>query len=184
MSSAPHDHDPTQYDRTLLAQAPLATRAQRQQGYDHVLLEPNRRAKHLQPSPDLELKEFSTDQKATAAEAQSPRWQSWRWKLIAGAVITLVVIAAIVGGAVGATAHKRSRSSSSDTVGVNTLSASGQSGISIFGSGSPSATATTTSQGEGQTLSQGFVAVATQPVPSSDIFAQRTARHFPTGRRR
>ncbi|KAF7344961.1 hypothetical protein MVEN_01658800 [Mycena venus] len=181
-----------EYDRTLLAQAPVATRAQRQEGYDHVLLAPNRRAKRTQS--DLELNEQpSIEPKAlahAAREAQStPVQQSasfWprRWKPIVGVVISLVVIAAIVGGAVGATSHKKKNSSSpDDTVGVSTLSASGQSS-GIFDPSSIAAATPSASESTGKSLSQDTVAVATQPVPASDIFTLRTVRrHLSTARR-
>ncbi|KAJ7255109.1 hypothetical protein B0H12DRAFT_1233187 [Mycena haematopus] len=190
MSSAPA----VRYDEALLAQAPELTRAQRQEGYDHVLLEPNRRATRTEP--DFALKESPTEPEvqvaANAAETQNaahPLASQWwrRWKLIVGAVITLVVLAAIVGGAVGGTVDKGKSKSISDTVtsggtaeigtlsatSIGTPSASDQSGVS----GVPSVTSTS----KGPTLSLDGVAVGTQPAFSSDMFVPvRTGRHFST----
>ncbi|KAJ7028098.1 hypothetical protein C8F04DRAFT_1188934 [Mycena alexandri] len=159
------------YDRSLLAQTPPATRAQLQEGYDAVLLAPNRRAKRTQS--DLGLNEaFEEPKGAAPVQTQSPTQSFWqrRWKSIVGLLIVLVVIAAVVGGAVGATSHKKK--SNTDSVGISTVSASDESGI--FGL----STSTSTSQTEAASFSADSVAVATQPVASADIFSQVTARHF------
>ncbi|KAF7373156.1 hypothetical protein MSAN_00523700 [Mycena sanguinolenta] len=180
MSAAPT----AQYDQSLLAQAPVLTRAQRQEGYDHVLLEPIRGAKRTESNSAL--KETPTDpevQAEAAAETQNNVHTSWwrRRKLIVGAVITLVVIAAVVGGSVGGTLHKGSKSTS-DTVGIGTLSAGVTSTGTLSASesgifGTPSVASASQEQ-----LNH---AVVTRPVPSSNIFVPiETTRHLFTTRRR
>lgn len=116
--------------------------------------------------------------------AQSESFWQRRWKPILGAVITLVVIAAVVGGAVGATAGKKksNQDDASVTVGTGAVSAGDQSGI--FGSQS------STSATGGATLSNSLdtVAVATaesvsavtQAASSDNFLRQRTARHILT----
>ncbi|KAJ7446078.1 hypothetical protein FB451DRAFT_1292078 [Mycena latifolia] len=157
------------YDRRLLAQAPAATRAQLQQGYDSVLLAPNRRAK---TQSDLAVNEVKEPE--PAPRPWQPFWTQRR-KLMFGLLIMLVVITAIVGGTVGATERKKEGPDTTD-VGTGALSSgdASQSGIFV----PPSSTST------GASLSQDSVAIATQPVASSDLFAQVTARHFVTARRR
>ncbi|KAJ7748636.1 hypothetical protein B0H16DRAFT_1725455 [Mycena metata] len=158
------------YDRSLLAQAPPATRAQRQEGYDAVLLAPNRRAERTQS--DLALNETLEEPKGTApVQTQSPThfWRRRR-KAVVGLLVVLVVIAAVVGGAVGATSHKKK--ANTDSVGISTVTASDESGI--FGS----STAASTSQIPSASSLADSVAVATKPPASSDIFPQVTARHF------
>ncbi|KAJ6542906.1 hypothetical protein B0H19DRAFT_1172395 [Mycena capillaripes] len=165
------------YDRSLLAQAPVATRAQLQEGYDHVLLAPNRRTKRTES--DLVLNEPSVEPKAHAAQTSNTQsfWRR-RWKAIVGVLVILVVIAAIVGGAVGATSRKKK--SDADTVGTGTLSV-GQSGI--FGLPS-STTSEESTVSPSKTLSQDSVGIATQPIASADIFVPRSPRHGFTARRR
>ncbi|KAJ7163947.1 hypothetical protein C8R43DRAFT_1122905 [Mycena crocata] len=162
-----------QYDRALLAQAPPATRAQLQEGYDSVLLVPNRRAKRTES--DLALKVGSYEPKThTDASAALPVFWRRRWKSILGALIALVVLVAIVGGAVGAAARRRGDDArtqtayTTETQGVGTSMLSGgtdESGV-IFGG--PPVTTTSAS------LSLDSVVVATEPIASSDIFAQVT----------
>ncbi|KAF8179001.1 hypothetical protein K438DRAFT_1977492 [Mycena galopus ATCC 62051] len=175
MSSGPSPN----YDRTLLAQTPALTKAQRQGGYDHILLEPNRRVKR---TPELALKETSTapefDATNTAELRKNPDgfWSRW-WRPLVGAAITLVVIGAIVGGAVGATVHKGKSGSKAE--GTSTFSAVGigtdspESGQSIIFT-APSAP----DASGGTTLSLDASVSATQPAPSPNVFVPRTAHHF------
>ncbi|KAJ7278881.1 hypothetical protein C8J57DRAFT_149762 [Mycena rebaudengoi] len=116
------------YDRNLLAHAPVATRAQLQEGYDTVLLEPNR-AKRSQS--DVALTVISKEQ----AQSTPTRsfWQSRKRHLI-GALIALVILAAILGGAVGSTAKKKKTQpdTSHENTSTSTLS-SATSTSGIFG---------------------------------------------------
>ncbi|KAJ6457614.1 hypothetical protein C8R45DRAFT_563400 [Mycena sanguinolenta] len=184
MSAAATAH----YDHTLLAQAPELTKAQRQEGYDHVLLEPIRGAKRTESNSAL--KESPTEPEiqgeANAAETQNDVHTSWwrRRKLIVGAMITLLVIAAVVGGAVGGTLHKGSKSTS-DTEGVGTLSATAVSIGTLSASDKSSIFGTPSVASASQGPLHDAI-VATQPVPSlSDIVMPvRTARHLSTARRR
>ncbi|KAJ6600421.1 hypothetical protein DFH09DRAFT_595215 [Mycena vulgaris] len=167
MSSAPE----AKYDRDLLAQTPAVTRTQLQQGYDSVLLAPNRRAKRT--DSDVALNEGKVNEPA------APSRSCWhgRGKTILVLLIVLVIIAAIVGGAVGATVRKKQAPPPTVDVGTATLSlSSGLDQSGIFGS--PSSTSATKS------FSLDSVAIGTEPVGSSDIFPQSTARHCATVRRR
>ncbi|KAJ7156190.1 hypothetical protein C8R46DRAFT_1115370 [Mycena filopes] len=165
----------THYDRSLLDHAPAATRAQLQEGYDAVLLAPNRRAKRTESH--LALNEaghgFKPEFQATPAQfpPQSRPTQSFwqrRWKPIVALLIAVVVIAAVVGGAVGATANRQT-TNSSDAEGVSTVSAGDESGIisasTLTSPGDTSETATST------LAFSAVVGVETQPgVVSADIF--------------
>ncbi|KAJ7500787.1 hypothetical protein B0H11DRAFT_766913 [Mycena galericulata] len=175
MSSAP-------YDRTLLAQAPVATRAQLQEGYDSVLLAPNRRAKGNESDIALELKE-------RPQQRVKPVSSPWGWrKPVLGLLIALVVIAAIVGGAVGATARKkRTSTSDSEVTGDAGIGTDPLASASIFVTLPPTASSSissVSSQSHVASFSPDSVAVATNPPAASDIFPQVTARHFVTARRR
>ncbi|KAJ6458857.1 hypothetical protein C8R47DRAFT_1162761 [Mycena vitilis] len=195
MSSEAH------YDRSLLAQAPAASRAQRQEGYDHVLLAPNRRAKRTQS--DLALNEGSQEPKAPVAPLldapqTKPFWQR-RWKALVAVVVVLVVIAGVVGGAVGATTRKKTPTT--DTVGIITASmipvsqsVSSTSTTSSTNAASPSQSggtavatqpaASDSPQPTASSAEYAFVGAATEPVPSTDILVPRSPRHGITARRR
>ncbi|KAJ7648463.1 hypothetical protein B0H17DRAFT_435460 [Mycena rosella] len=164
------------YDRRLLAQAPAATRAQLQQGYDSVLLAPNRREK--QAESDLALNESVARHEKPAALSRSC-WQG-RGKAILGLLIALVVIAAIVVGAVGATARKKRSPLETADVETGALSSGvgSQSGIFVLPPATSSSKATAS-----KSLSLDSVAVMTQPVAVSGVFPQVTP-HFVTARRR
>ncbi|KAJ7657723.1 hypothetical protein DFH06DRAFT_1197000 [Mycena polygramma] len=195
MSSEAH------YDRSLLAQAPAASRAQRQEGYDHVLLAPNRRAKRTQS--DLGLNEGSQEPKVPVAPLldapyTKPFWQR-RWKALVAVVVVLVVIAAVVGGAVGATIRKKKPAA--ETVGIITAStipagqpvsststtSSTNESLPSQSSGTAVATQPAASDSPQPTASSAeyaFVGVATETIPSTHVFVPRTPRHGITARRR
>ncbi|KAJ7145618.1 hypothetical protein C8R44DRAFT_723546 [Mycena epipterygia] len=190
----------TNYDRSLLAQTPAATRAQLQEGYDSVLLAPNRRARRTDSDLALNTGAGSKEQEpqeqpaaqvysGSGATTTTSFWRRRGGKIL-GVILALVAIAAVIGAAVGATSHKRSSSKDADTsdVGTGTLSSGLADSASIFGftsagSGGGESIAATPSSA----LSQDSVPVATQPVASSDIFnaagAQVTARHMSHRRR-
>ncbi|KAJ7774163.1 hypothetical protein DFH07DRAFT_952421 [Mycena maculata] len=156
MSSAP-------YDRSLLAQAPIATRAQLQEGYDSVLLAPNRRANRTESDIALNA---AVEPKATPQHAQPiSRWP-WRWKPAMALLITLVVIAVIVGGAVGGSLHKKRAKASTDALaGVGSAPLSLTSGIfeppaTPAASGSSSSSTPSSSQVSSSSQGQGGVAAA------------------------
>ncbi|KAJ7222116.1 hypothetical protein GGX14DRAFT_662655 [Mycena pura] len=171
--AGPHTH----YDRSLAAQAPAATRAQLQEGYDTTPLAPNRRPPS-RPS-DLALNEVAEAEKSltrgprnTTHVGQSiSGWQRQRWR-IAGLLITLVVVGAIVGGAVGATVRRRQHSQ------PQALASAGVGEGSVVDASVSGAAVVTASLA---TESIFTIAVAAQPAAS---FAQATPRLRAHGARR
>ncbi|KAJ7622532.1 hypothetical protein FB45DRAFT_125936 [Roridomyces roridus] len=144
-------HTPAPYDRSLLAQAPVVTREQLQEGYDTVLLFPNRRSstgKQLLridsdpallddkearlPLPELSPRETRPNGPGVyTSSAQARTSKPWPWrKITLCLLITFVLVAAAVAAGVGATiskrTHQQNHTDSTQTtpgVGVGTLSA-------------------------------------------------------------
>jgi len=172
MSSAP-------YDQSLLAQAPVATRAQLQEGYDSVLLAPNRR--RIESDPALDSKEGERRRNVAP-----PPFRAWR-KPVLGLLITLVVIAAILGAALGATARKRAHTSTGTDTAVQVGTGTPAS-ASIFGAPTTTSSSTipvpSSSLQPASPFAESIVAIATLPSAVSGLFPQVTARHFVTARRR
>ncbi|KAH0834126.1 hypothetical protein J3R83DRAFT_11416, partial [Lanmaoa asiatica] len=148
------------YDQNLLDEAPRATRAQLQEGYNVDLLEqPPRRMPSVrsplpqtpQPAPltvplTPGIAETGLGEKlgAPTPAASKPRTSFWRSRngIIAIVLIVLIVIGAVVGGAVGGTVKKSSNNSVS-TTGTGSTSSSGSSALPITPvSNSSEATAT------------------------------------------
>ncbi|RDB18140.1 hypothetical protein Hypma_000616 [Hypsizygus marmoreus] len=99
------------YDQTLLAEAPAATRKQLQEGYTTDLLDPNLgkvtpppSASRADPERGLAAKEYPHE--PHAAPAAVPFWRTTKGKIII-AIAALVVVGAVIGGAVGGTRKKK-----------------------------------------------------------------------------
>lgn len=96
------------YDQNLLASAPVATRAQLQEGYATDLLDSNHGkatpttpppASQVDPERGLVPKEYN-DSRA------QPFWRTGKGRIVIF-LVALVVVGAIVGGAVGGTVGKK-----------------------------------------------------------------------------
>ncbi|KAL1740648.1 hypothetical protein HDZ31DRAFT_67737 [Schizophyllum fasciatum] len=126
------------YDEGLLAEAPKATKAQLQEGYNPDILAPQRPAT-TSPTRDIESKGQSPATTPALYTPSARRPPFWRTKkgMIALAVLALVIVGAVVGGAVGG------------TVGKSDGKSGGEGGLTT-----PSATATvvTSTDGEGQVV--------------------------------
>ncbi|KAJ6620449.1 hypothetical protein B0H10DRAFT_1078352 [Mycena sp. CBHHK59/15] len=146
------------YDLNLLAQAPEATRAQKQEGYDAVLLAPNRMKRS---QSDVVLNAIS-EEKVPLDKRPTALAAFWKRR----------------GGAVGSTVQKNKNKTKDDTADEG-VGAVGQSGI--FGSPVATSSQAPSETSQVQGFSQGSVATE---VVASDITAQVTARHFFTTRRR
>ncbi|KAK0477594.1 hypothetical protein IW261DRAFT_268164 [Armillaria novae-zelandiae] len=131
------------YDEALLADAPAATRAQLQEGYNPDILRPNRTPPVRNDSdPDPESQSgppTSKEHLPLSAESSPPLRRIPFWRTRKGIIIiviaVIVVIGAVVGGAVGGTVGKSSSSSSSSS--DNSVEGGGaQSGITSASSSS------------------------------------------------
>jgi len=160
------------YDQTLLGDAPRATRAQLQEGYNVDLLEqpPRRTSSVRKPPPQIPaqlpptapltpaIPETVPGEKFASApyipQAPEPRTSFWRSRkgVITVVLIALIVIGAVVGGAVGGTVKK----SSNNTTGTNNP---GTSGSAPF---TPISVSTSTSAAETQTGTQTGVGTGTE----------------------
>ncbi|KAG1750437.1 uncharacterized protein EDB91DRAFT_1244022 [Suillus paluster] len=116
------------YDQNLLDEAPAATRAQRQEGYNVDLLDdrPNRPLS-TQPlqTPPPQITHRDTDVESNSQEkvvpgavtnASPPTKSFWRRRngIITIFVIVVVVLGAVIGGAVGGTVGKHSSTTSTN----------------------------------------------------------------------
>ncbi|KAG7442071.1 uncharacterized protein BT62DRAFT_922889 [Guyanagaster necrorhizus] len=145
------------YDQALLAEAPAATKAQLQEGYNPDILRPNRTPPVLSDTePDPESQSgppTSKEHLPLSAGSSSPLRRIPFWRTRKGIIIiviaVIVVIGAVVGGAVGGTVGKSSNKNNNAVV-----SGSSQSGI-------PAASAS--SSGSGQGIEQGA------PITSSGV---------------
>ncbi|KAJ8585653.1 hypothetical protein M405DRAFT_865233 [Rhizopogon salebrosus TDB-379] len=113
------------YDQALLDEAPAATRAQRQEGYNVDLLDsrPTRplSTQPFQPSPPpiapRDIESFSKENIVPPTYAQKSTRSFWRSRngVITMFVIAVVVLGAVIGGAVGGTVGKNSNNNVSPT---------------------------------------------------------------------
>ncbi|KAG0700997.1 hypothetical protein DFH29DRAFT_1080338 [Suillus ampliporus] len=156
------------YDQNLLDEAPAATRAQRQEGYNVDLLDdrPNRTTstQPLQPPPpqitptDVESNSQEKFVPGAAAHVSSHPTQSfWRSRkgIITIFVIAVVVLGAVIGGAVGGTVGKHSSANNNAVTSpagqvpnpssspVSTASAAVGSGAAAAASSSPTSSSST-----------------------------------------
>ncbi|KIK55645.1 hypothetical protein GYMLUDRAFT_833975 [Collybiopsis luxurians FD-317 M1] len=144
------------YDASLLASAPQATNAMKREGYDPHLLEQEQKATAAQAraangngsgsASDLNAKEYppyphtnANDRGFPSARRQTPFWRT-RNGIIFIVVLSAVVLAAVIGGAVGGTRHKSHAITTPDQ--NQTSSASGPAPAQSVGSASGSASAT------------------------------------------
>lgn len=157
------------YDQNLLASAPVATREEKQEGYNLDLLEAGRpRASASPPSePSPASEHGATLANAAPFPARSPAraasktpWYRTKTGAAGLTILALVIIGAIIGGAVGGTRHKHhSTSDSSSTTSSSSVSPStsangglgqGTGGTGIGqGAASPSPTTTSLSASQG-----------------------------------
>jgi len=101
------------YDANLLASAPVATKAQLQDGYDPVLL-----AEKQTPLPsrrDLEAGVPAGETRDTAITPTKQPFYRTKKGIIIIFVAVIVIIAVVVGGAVGGSSHKKKTTSASDS---------------------------------------------------------------------
>jgi len=118
------------YDQALLDEAPAATRAQRQEGYNVDLLDsrPTRplSTQPLQPTPPpitprvTDIESFSKENIVPPIYAQKSTQSFWRSRngFITMFVIAVVVLGAVIGGAVGETVGKNSNNGDIQTPGI------------------------------------------------------------------
>ncbi|KDQ52454.1 hypothetical protein JAAARDRAFT_198367 [Jaapia argillacea MUCL 33604] len=157
MSSSYHDtpkHNGS-YDAALLAAAPVATRAEKQEGYNVDLLDNGRpnRAASTSPGPATVLTPHRSDPELAASKeryanglspsssAKVPFWRTTKGLIIL-VVVAIVIIGAVVGGAVGGTAGKKKSTNGGVGGGTNPGSAPDTSSVA-----SPSASITVSSTG-------------------------------------
>ncbi|KAH7882738.1 hypothetical protein F5I97DRAFT_312170 [Phlebopus sp. FC_14] len=157
-----------EYDQNLLDEAPKATRAQRQEGYNVDLLDerPARRSPSMRspstPAPNAlpvtpGVAESGSREKFAPGAPNSvytpaPRKSFWKTRngIITLAVITLVILGAVIGGAVGGTmgAKKNNNVVSGGTTGSQSDVPNASSSIPL--SSSSTATSSQAQQGVGQ----------------------------------
>ncbi|KAI0632750.1 hypothetical protein C8Q77DRAFT_1119551 [Trametes polyzona] len=102
------------YDARLLASAPAATRAEKQEGYDIDLLDNPRAAPSHTPPPAVPILTANHSKAEEGGYAYAPSrpplpWYRTRKWMFALALGTVVVLAAIIGGAVGGTVGHSSK---------------------------------------------------------------------------
>jgi len=96
------------YDQNLLAAAPVATKAQLQEGYTTDLLNPDHGKATPPPSASLADPERGLVNKEYVTTTRAPPFWQTRKGIIIIVVAVLVVLAVVIGGAVGGTrnSHK------------------------------------------------------------------------------
>ncbi|KAG2112948.1 hypothetical protein BD769DRAFT_1673919 [Suillus cothurnatus] len=144
------------YDQNLLDEAPAATRAQRQEGYQVDLLDdrPIRTAStqplkppHIIPSDtDVESSSLTREKVVPGATAYASRPTQSFWRTRNGKitifVVAIVIIGAVVGGAVGGTVGKIGSNNNTPAQNITSI---GQTSISPGKSSTLTPTSTTTS---------------------------------------
>ncbi|KDR78007.1 hypothetical protein GALMADRAFT_244978 [Galerina marginata CBS 339.88] len=154
------------YDESLLASAPVATKAQLQSGYNPDLLvekhtpPPSRQG--ITPAP-------ARDGRDLESQAVPPKAPFYRTKkgIIIIAVAVVVVIAVVVGGAVGGS-KKKNKTLASDVQGAGT-----QSGAPASNSTSASSSSTTAGNSQG--------VAGPSPSSSSGDASATLSKLFPSG---
>ncbi|SJL06933.1 uncharacterized protein ARMOST_10275 [Armillaria ostoyae] len=164
------------YDEALLAEAPAATRAQLQEGYNPDILRPNRTPpvrNDTDPDPESQSgPPTSKEHLPLSAESSPPLRRIPFWRTRKGIIIiviaVIVVIGAVVGGAVGGTVGKSSSSSSNDAVeggGGGTQSGITPSSASSSGSGQGIEQGAPATSSETRQTTVTATATATQTTP-------------------
>ncbi|KAG8215455.1 hypothetical protein J3R82DRAFT_9071 [Butyriboletus roseoflavus] len=170
------------YDQNLLDEAPRATRAQLQEGYNVDLLEqpPRRTLSVRNPPPQiphpasvgvpltLGVAEAGSGEKFSSPThiPATPKPSFWRSRngIITILVIVLVVVGAIVGGAVGGTVKK----SSVNTVGTTGTGSTSSSGITTAGVSNSSTNTASQGIGAGSSRPAGFTSTNPTSTASQD----------------
>jgi len=163
------------YDQNLLAAAPVATRAQLQEGYTTDLLDPNHgkatpphSASQADPERGLVHKEYAGH---VTSRAQ-PFWRTRKGMIIIF-IVAVVIVAAVIGGAVGGTAGKK-QATGSPSQGQDSGQGTGQQGS---GQENPVGTGATTNQSAStnptsQPASQTTITTTPSPSPTTDTLGQ------------
>jgi len=161
------------YDRDLLASAPVATRQERQEGYNVDLLEkgdgPARTPSGRGSPVPVSLKEqtLPTPQRRTTDETSSPSLKRatpfWRTGKGIGLIVIaiIVILGAVIGGAVGGTVGKNHHSNSATSGGS----------ASMTSGSSPSQGVGTDSGGSNTAISPGGAGSVASPSPSASASA-------------
>ncbi|KAK7035645.1 hypothetical protein R3P38DRAFT_2908440 [Favolaschia claudopus] len=196
------------YDLSLLAQVPPPTKAQRQEGYDHlILIQPNRRATRAEYDSekvkvDLAKEDencgLSSPTEAKIAAERLPQQQQqplpqqswfhgWR-KAIVLVFVVLVVLAAIIVGTVEGIASQSRKHASSPAESTSDSNPDPSSDSEPIGSVDPSAASIApVSNASASAAQEEFgtvaVAVATQSAELPDRFVKNAARSLHKARR-
>ncbi|KAK7027659.1 hypothetical protein R3P38DRAFT_2939620, partial [Favolaschia claudopus] len=187
------------YDLSLLAQVPPPTKAQRQEGYDHlILIQPNRRATRAEYDSekvkvDLAKEDencgLSSPTEAKIAAERLPQQQplpqqswfhGWR-KAIVLVFVVLVVLAVIIVGTVEGIASQSRKHASLPAGSTSNSNPDPSSDSEPIGSADPSAASIApVSDASASAAQEEFgtvaVAVATQSAELPDRFVQNAAR--------
>ncbi|KAI0668962.1 hypothetical protein C8Q78DRAFT_1043924 [Trametes maxima] len=137
------------YDERLLASAPAATRAEKQEGYDVDLLDERRAARGASTTPPPVAVLSANHAKAEAGgyaysqPSAVPWYRTRKWVLIL-VLGGLVVIGAVVGGAVGGTVGHNNKNS--NNVATGDTGGGGASGPAVSEAGGGSGQAASKSQ--------------------------------------
>ncbi|KII90233.1 hypothetical protein PLICRDRAFT_40431 [Plicaturopsis crispa FD-325 SS-3] len=170
------------YDQSLLADAPVATKAELQEGYNVDLLQPTRKPAPPATPPTVSRSNTNTDPEAaqpkrgyvpTSPPAKVPFWRT-RKGIFALAVLAIVIIAAVVGGAVGGTRKHHNN----DAASPSSSASSTASGTNSAGAGADSPTSTTespTSTSAAVATDAGTASTTTHPPGGNLHFATSTA---------
>ncbi|KAI0641034.1 hypothetical protein C8Q79DRAFT_1014856 [Trametes meyenii] len=148
------------YDERLLASAPAATRAEKQEGYDVDLLDERRPARGASTTPPPLPALSANHAKAEAGGYTYPQpsavpwYRTRKWVLIL-VLGSLVVIGAVVGGAVGGTVGHNNKDSSN--VATGDAGGGGASGPAVSGAGG----------GEGQAASKSSDTASATTTPAT-----------------
>ncbi|KAJ3520334.1 hypothetical protein NM688_g9179 [Phlebia brevispora] len=168
------------YDETLLAAAPALTRQEKQAGYSVDLLANDGRAAGLMAVPDappssshghVEVPMSSKEVLDTYNPTRTPWWRTRKW-LIIFALLAIVAIGAIVGGAVGGTVHHHHNTDVVQPSSNGTAADGGSAGGSA--GGSTNVTDSSSSSLSSDTTSSSG-SVDPSPTPSSDNSQQQGA---------
>lgn len=164
-----------QYDQSLLAAAPAATKTQIREGYDADLLNPNRGKATPPPVPtsasqtDLERGTGAEYNDKVTENKTVPFWRTTKGIITIVVALILIIIAAVVGGVVGGRKKTHNDSTTLPSNPVPTTGGGiGQSGSTTSPAAASSAAGPAVTQGAGKPpITQPTDPVTPTPTPNA-----------------
>ncbi|KAJ3480051.1 hypothetical protein NLI96_g8630 [Meripilus lineatus] len=164
----------SQYDERLLASAPVATRAEKQEGYNVDLLEGPRNTTSGKNSPPPvpptvplasnvdHAENGMRKQESYAKYADDTPWYKTKKGLIGIVIVVIVVIAAVVGGAVGGTVGKSNNNDNNNATASSTGGSNGPTSAAPEGNqgGAPTSPAASSTGNPGASVGAGAPPIA------------------------